>query len=220
MTSYAGIIFDCDGTLIDSEDHHQAVFDTVSLKHNLLKRNPYQHIGLSLKDLWNEIRGPAHSSLSFEAWVQDIEACYRKSKLTIALRPNIKPLIQELYRLPLRLGCASNSPRKYILDNLGRNGILHQFDAIYAQEDGLYPKPHPEPYLKICKHLGLSPKTCIAVEDSPAGIKSAKEAGLTVIAFPHAYTQEADLSLADYVVKDIREVREIIGVSDAITKAA
>lgn len=214
MTSYAGIIFDCDGTLIDSEDHHQAVFDTVSLKHNLLKRNPYQHIGLSLNDLWPHLGGHEHPTLTFEAWVQDIEECYRKNKSLCPLRPYVKPLIKELYYHPTRprLGCASNSPRQYILDHLGAQGVLHYFRLICARADVINPKPHPEPYLTICKYMRVKPEECLAVEDSLAGIQSAQAAGLTVVAFPHIYTQEADFSLADYVLNDIRQLLDILGL--------
>jgi beta-phosphoglucomutase-like phosphatase (HAD superfamily) len=83
--------------LIDSEDHHQTIIDSVSLKHNLLRRDPYKHIGLSLNDLWPQIKGHEHPTLTFEDWTKDIAECYRLDKSECALRLHVKPLLKELY---------------------------------------------------------------------------------------------------------------------------
>jgi HAD superfamily hydrolase (TIGR01509 family) len=221
MALYKSIIFDCDGTLIDSEPLHQAACDAVSLKHNLSRRDPYKHSGLCYTELWNHLKGHDHPTLTFELWMKDIQEYDRLNKSKCHLRLHIKPLLKELfYNQPIRIGCASNAPRKHIVDKLGDNGVLHYFDLICARGDIDHPKPHPEPYLKICKHLRFAPEACLAVEDSPAGIQSAKAAGLTVVAFPHAYTQDADLSLADYVVNDIREITRILGLTHSLNEAA
>jgi beta-phosphoglucomutase-like phosphatase (HAD superfamily) len=67
-------------------------------------------------------------------------------------------------------------------------------------------KPLPDPYLAGAKLLGVSPKTCLAVEDSTAGVISAKAAGMYCIAAPSEMTLDADLSAADMRVESLQEL--------------
>ena len=66
-------------------------------------------------------------------------------------------------------------------------------------EDVTYGKPHPAPFILAAKNLGLDPKNCIAFEDYPAGIKSAKDAGCFTIALLTSH-KKSDLALADLIV--------------------
>jgi sugar-phosphatase len=67
-------------------------------------------------------------------------------------------------------------------------------------------KPHPEAYLKGAEILGASPDTCIVIEDAPAGVQSAKAAGMRVVAVATTH-READLHEADVVVGALSDVR-------------
>ena len=68
---------------------------------------------------------------------------------------------------------------------------------LVTQQDVERHKPDPEPYLRAAELLGLAPRQCAAVEDSPTGLASARAAGLLCIAVPGPATAECDLSAAD-----------------------
>jgi len=77
------------------------------------------------------------------------------------------------------------------------------FQTIVTSEDVPNPKPHPATYLKAVENLGFKPSECVAFEDSPNGIKSAKEAGLRVIGLSAMHGPQK-LGEADQIVPDLR----------------
>ncbi|MDP2974118.1 MAG: HAD-IA family hydrolase, partial [Candidatus Diapherotrites archaeon] len=84
------------------------------------------------------------------------------------------------------------------------------FDAIIGAEDCSKSKPHPEPYLKAIKKLGVKPENALALEDSSRGVESAKAAGCKCIAMPNHFTLDEDFSKADLIVKSLAEIDEKI----------
>ena len=87
--------------------------------------------------------------------------------------------------------------------------ILSMFKVVVAGNQVKRGKPHPEPYLKASRLLGLIPSQCLVVENAPLGIKSAKRAGMFCIAvttsLPREYLKEADM-----VVEKLSDVDSII----------
>jgi sugar-phosphatase len=77
-------------------------------------------------------------------------------------------------------------------------------------------KPHPEAYLKGAEILGASPETCVVIEDAPAGVQSAKAAGMRVVAVATTHRQE-DLQEADVVLGALSEIRVLTQAGDGGT---
>jgi beta-phosphoglucomutase-like phosphatase (HAD superfamily) len=73
---------------------------------------------------------------------------------------------------------------------------------VVTLEDVQFPKPHPEPYLQAARRSGVGPGSCLAIEESERGLRSAKAAGIECWVIPNDLTRGADLSAADpeYVV--------------------
>jgi mannitol-1-/sugar-/sorbitol-6-phosphatase len=76
--------------------------------------------------------------------------------------------------------------------------------ALVTSDDVTQGKPHPEPYLKGAQHLGFKPADCVVIEDAPAGIHSARSAGMRVIGITSTY-ERADLFEADFVIGSLLE---------------
>jgi HAD superfamily hydrolase (TIGR01509 family) len=111
-------------------------------------------------------------------------------------------LVAELRgRIPIAV--CSNSSRDLVETAL-RGAGLGAFDAIVAAEDVPHAKPAPDPYVEACRRLGVAPGRAAAVEDSPAGVASAKAAGMLVIGL--AASAEIKLDGADLVVASLREL--------------
>ncbi|MFD8422528.1 HAD family hydrolase [Streptomyces sp. NPDC059466] len=84
------------------------------------------------------------------------------------------------------VGVATASPRRFVLAALEGLGLLPGLGVVVCGEDVVRVKPAPDPYLRAAAGLGVPPSGCLAVEDSPNGIRSAAAAGLCVLAVPRA----------------------------------
>ncbi len=187
LKPFSGIIFDMDGTLLDTE----AVF-----------REVVYHVSA---DLGFEMTDPIHKAMvgsSHEATTVMLVEAYgvtfpytifdakcrelMKEKMTeiVPVKPGVHELLAELKARRIPAAVATSSRSHHALTHLGEAGLLSAFRAIVTRDDVTHPKPHPEPYLLASSLLGLSPQACIAVEDSHAGVRSAHAAGLQTIMVP------------------------------------
>lgn len=116
---------------------------------------------------------------------------------TSAPMPGVIELIDTAQRRGLRLAAVSSSSFNWVGGHLRRLGLLDRFDTTVTRLDTTEHKPHPEPYTLAVERLGIDPDEAIAFEDTPAGIRSAKAAGLTAIAVPSDMTRHLDFPEAD-----------------------
>ena len=141
---------------------------------------------------------------------EKIEQIYKKKSevfnriFAVKLMPGIYELLTGLRKNGHRLALVTGScleAAKAVL----QNGIENMFDVVVAGEMVANGKPDPEPYLKAISMLGVKKEDCLVIENAPAGITSAKRAGLTCYAvatsLPETYLKEADK-----VFKSIEEV--------------
>jgi HAD superfamily hydrolase (TIGR01509 family) len=106
------------------------------------------------------------------------------------------------------LGLASSSNREVFEAVLDLAGIADCFSATVSSEEVPRGKPAPDVYLEAARRLGVAPERCAAVEDSHAGIRSAKSAGMRVVAIPNGSYPPDDeaLELADAVVPSLDDL--------------
>ena len=124
-----------------------------------------------------------------------------------ALRPGVDRLVAAARARGLRTAIVTSASRAWVDEHLGRVGLHGGWDCIVgADGDVARAKPEPIVYLEALDRLGLRADEAVAVEDSPNGIRAAKRAGLTCIAFPNPITRRLDLSEADAVVEDLDTV--------------
>lgn len=106
------------------------------------------------------------------------------------------------------LALASSSNRAIFEEVLELAGIEDCFRVTVSSEEVAHGKPAPDVYLEAARRLGVAAARCTAVEDSNAGIRSAKSAGMRVVAIPNAAypPEEATLQLADAVVRSLDDL--------------
>jgi sugar-phosphatase len=130
--------------------------------------------------------------------------------------PGVAEAVALCTRLGLSLAIASSSPRRLIdavCDRLGLDGIQVRCSA----QDEANGKPAPDVYLAAARCLGAAPASCVAIEDSPNGIASAKAAGMRCVAVPDPLLKtdpgyhQADLVLPSLAMLDERALR-LLGV--------
>lgn len=120
----------------------------------------------------------------------------------VKLMPDAKRAILFLTSLKQAVCSAANPEELEMkLSGAGINGYFNKKYRSTQSEAGGFGKPHPAMYRLAVKRLGLTPEQCIAFEDTSAGVQSAAEAGLFVIAMPNIYTKDQDFSMADVVIQ-------------------
>ena len=133
--------------------------------------------------------------------------------------PLIDGAVEAVHRLAARypLGLASSSNRQLIDAALELAGLASCFKANVSSEEVARGKPAPDVYLEAARRLAVDPTRCAAVEDSHGGIRSAKTAGMRVIAFPNpSYPPDDEaLELADVVIHSLDELTpELLDAAD------
>lgn len=120
--------------------------------------------------------------------------------------PGVRQMLTQATELELKIGLASSSDRTWVEGHLKRLELYKQFDSILCYEDVLHTKPHPEPYLSVLKALGVPAHQAIAFEDSPNGVRAAKDAGIFCVAVPNALTRQLSLDHADMQLPSLAEM--------------
>ena len=198
------VIFDFDGVILDSEGLHYKIFNQVLEKYKIFVTwEDYQkrYIGYNDEDALKIIF--KNNKKRVNKKIID-ELITRKAVLFEESVHNngaeVFPGVVELIKsIPVKLpiGLCSGALRSDIIPVLKNLKIKRFFKSIVTAEDTKKSKPYPDPYLLSLKNLNIQdPSKTIAIEDTPAGINSAKEAGMKVLAvtntFSSGYLYEAD----------------------------
>jgi HAD superfamily hydrolase (TIGR01509 family) len=130
--------------------------------------------------------------------------------------PLVDGAVEAVERMAARwpLGVASSSNRELIDAVLELSGLAPFFRATVSSEEVARGKPAPDVYLEAARRLGVDPRRAAAVEDSHSGIRSARAAGMRVVAIPNAsYPPDEDaLAEADVVLASLDELTpDVVG---------
>jgi HAD superfamily hydrolase (TIGR01509 family) len=204
------VIFDFDGVCVDTEMARfmswQKIYTAFQLE---LPRDEWvKNIGKAayVADPFDILERLAGHDLDREA----LHGQHRINELEIAdalpLLPGVAERLTEAQSLGIACGIASSSSHLWVDGHLRRRGIFEMFGVIICREDTATHKPDPAPYLAALQRLGVDAENAIAVEDSPAGIASARAAGLYCIGVPCSMTRDMDMSGADLIVESLEEV--------------
>ncbi|RMI46718.1 HAD family hydrolase [Streptomyces triticirhizae] len=175
------LILDFDGTLADTRRGHEeslrAALDPYGVD---LDPSWYaRHIGLSIHDLLAKL--PGGQALPRDEIVQRSRAHLLAAVHTITPVPCVVELLRQARRAGLPCAVASGASRLLVNPGLHALGLRDAFVAVVTREDVTHGKPNPELFLTAARHLGVSPGRCLAVDDAPDGIASARAAGTRVI---------------------------------------
>ena len=132
-----------------------------------------------------------------------------------AALPGVESIIKQASKRELLLGIASSSDRSWVVKHLKRLGLIGFFDTMLCSDDVGQTKPAPDLYLSLLSSCGVNPDEAFALEDSPHGVSSAKDAGIFCVAVPNEMTKglcfdHADLVLSSLAGVDLGELLRLI----------
>ncbi|OHB36314.1 MAG: hypothetical protein A2Y08_00890 [Planctomycetes bacterium GWA2_40_7] len=204
MKNINTVIFDMDGVIVDGMPYHiqswKEALSTIDMPVSDLEI--YLLEGMTGRETMEIFASKSNRSLSDET-VENVIRLKRKifnDIFTVTLMKGVKDFLFELkdrrYNLALVTGTRLEVVKKVL--QMGLNDI---FKVIVTGERVNKGKPDPEPYLKAVDELGARKEDCIVIENAPAGITSAKNAGLTCFAvqtsLPEEYLKDADKIFQD-----------------------
>jgi len=159
--------------------------------------------GMRNQEILRTLFGTKLSSEQIEEIGRRKEAIYREIVYKhLTPMPGLLRLIQELKARRFRIAVATSAPKANASLILKTLKLEHELAALVTEEDVEEGKPDPEIFLKAAEKCLASPENCIVIEDSPAGIKAAKAAGMKAIALTTTRPAE-ELSEADLVVENL-----------------
>jgi HAD superfamily hydrolase (TIGR01509 family) len=192
--SPAAVVFDCDGTLVDSEPLAWRAWEDELAAHGykLTKADLQRTRGRSYRDTH------AHFAEQVEA-LPDSKAFWPgfSGRLFQLIDAELSPFedavqtARELHARGIPIAIASSSPRERLDRTLAAAGLGDLFHVTVAGDEVALGKPAPDLFLAAAERLGVAPEDCVAVEDSPPGVESALAAGLTVVAVARAAEHRA-----------------------------
>ena len=188
-----------DGVLIDSMPYHYlAWYESLRpLGVRVSCFDVYEREGerwdKSLKDFLAYGKIPPTKALMKRVFLARKKVFHRYFKRTVF--PGAEEFLSCLKEKGYILGLVTGTPIKEV-ERILPAGIKNKFKAIISGDRVKHGKPHPEPFLKAAKELGLKPSECIVIENAPLGIRSAKSAKMFCIgittSLPRAYLEKAD----------------------------
>lgn len=204
---YSCILFDMDGVIFNSEPNHEQAFRLslatfgVQLDHTSYvthfagrtDRSGFEHY---LATIQSTVKTTIDELLALKS-----EAYLKLAKTNLVTYPGIVELIQSLAP-HANLGLVTGSSRIEATYSLEAIGIASLFKVIVTADDVIHGKPSPDGYMLATKRLDAATHHTVAVEDSPAGVLAAKQAGLTCIGVTTTHSSNA-LQAADTVVDQL-----------------
>jgi len=210
---YDALLFDLDGTLIDSMPLHQRAWARWFAERGTpLDEDPRFFATTAgrtnaeiLADLF-----PAHSEAERDAMAEAREAMYREeAALKLQAIAGGLALLATARQRGLKLAVCTAAPPANIAIAFARFGLGEQVDTVTSPADGLRGKPHPDIFEEAARRLGTAPERCLVFEDAPLGVEAARRAGMQAIAltttlgadafsaFPNLVTTVPDFTALD-----------------------
>ncbi len=135
----------------------------------------------------------------------------RLDKYGLEKKPGIDDILAFLHERKIKAAVATATPIELTLQHLEKIGVRDQFDKIVSAKQVPNGKPAPDVYLFACEQIGESPSDCIAVEDSPNGIKSAYAAGCKPVMVPDLTQPDEEIRPILYAVVDtLADIKELL----------
>ena len=209
-----GLIFDLDGTLVDSLPGIAASLNR-SLASLGLPSHPHSavrsFIGDGAKMLVRRALG-GNASAEVEAEVITLFASDYGMKWAegTTVFPGVSELLEELRMRGSRLAVLSNKPHQFTTEIVTQLFPAGTFQAVLGHRDGLLHKPDPQGAIEITRALGIGPAQCVIIGDSTIDLETATGAGMKSIGVTWGYHDKSCLTAANYLIDEVSQLSDLL----------
>lgn len=199
-------VFDMDGVVLDSESVYEKAWRVIAEKMHVSDIDSVHEkcLGLSEQDVFKlmaEKYGDDFDGKLFWKLTSDWSMEYMNES-GVPEKKGAREILEFLKSEKIPVALATSSGKSFAEKLLEKANLIQYFDLMIFGDEVSRAKPDPEIYETSCRKLGLAPEKCVAVEDSPNGIKSAVSAGLKAVMVPDRIPADGDMKKLAWKISD------------------
>lgn len=202
---FAAVIFDLDGTILDNEIVYGLAFAQVFENHKIPPVDGrYPHTpGIGMEANWKAIKEKYNElkDISVVQLVHETQNEYHKRIDDVIVRTGFFEFEQILKDADVITALATSNNWWLVEDELEDMDLHKCFETITTGEEVYDRKPAPDIFILTARKIHAEPEDCIVIEDSPAGLRAGKAAGMKVVIIRNSHNEHEDFSKADLVVE-------------------
>lgn len=202
------VIFDLDGTVLDNEDEYGKAFRKVLESLGVKVDNEIPHTtGIGVPENWKRLidKHKIKIEKTVEELTRETQEEYLKLLKSVKLKKGFEDFVENLQKSGLTIALATSNEWWMVEKIVDKMNIGKYFDCTTTAEEVLFNKPDPEIFLVTANKIGISPEECLVFEDSQAGVKAAKAAGMRVVGVSRDESHAKELKNADMVIESYGE---------------
>lgn len=204
----SAVLFDHDGTLVDSEPTHFQMWQKVLASYGVaLSEKQYKDYYAGVPTVANAIDMVSRFAINeVPATLAEAKNSATRtflSRSAFSLMPGVKEVLSLFRSDGLRLAVVTGAGRNGVQATLRAHSLHDFFETVVSGDDVRQSKPAPDCYLLAIERLGLPPSECIAIEDTEHGVNAATSAGIACLAVPTAMSKHHSFAKAAAVFSEL-----------------
>lgn len=206
-------IWDVDGTLVDTAEHHFRAWETFATEIDQpFSRDDFAAtFGMRNPEILRKLFDPQASDEQCAEWGERKETIYREAvrRDGTQLLPGVRSLLEALAAAGWQQAVGSSAPTGNLELLLEVTGTRPFFQAIVSGDDVSKGKPDPEVFLIAARRLGAKPADCVVLEDAAAGVEAARNGGMKCVAVTfvgHHPPERLRVAGADVIVETLEQI--------------
>ena len=213
--SYAGVVFDMDGILVDSEPLFRTITQRTarSLGYTIDDETYVMWMGLPPRAVESGIRASMGDDFPMAAFRDQFRALWNEHTDAhgVPAQPGMGALLKSLRARGVPFGVATSTQREQAERSLALAGLLPFIDVIIAGNEVERGKPAPDIFLRAAAAIGVPASRCVALEDSAAGVRSASAAQMLTVMVPDLHPPSDEIAaLAHYVLPSTKRAARMV----------
>jgi len=192
------VIFDVDGTIVDNMAWHARAFDAFTARHGLppmTLETRRKTDGKRNREIFPMLFDRDLTEPEIRAYEEEKEGAYRElSRSGLEPMSGLVELLDRLGRHGIAVALATSAPAANVTHTLEEIGLTERFGVIARGDQVRHGKPAPDVFLHAASLIGVDPAACLAFEDAPLGVASARNAGMRCVAITSTFSADALLA--------------------------